>query len=362
MIAEGLGQTGDVDGVHVVSSLCRDNCVCRKLFIGYIRCTPYAKDYDGAVSDVELPRGIALAWGIAVDPQRGPKRELSVEKIVDAAIEIADADGLGAVSMSSVANPARLHDDVAVPVRVGQGRPDRADERRGTGATSRPRAGRRRLARWPAAMGAGVERRLRSASLAAGHPDRRRPDHPNNLAWLDWGLRLLAPARLSASRCGRGGADDQRSDPLAGDRSTGPSPPASWARPSSWCSASSSPPSAIRRCPAALAAGGLSDDESRRPVQVRPRACARRSAEARSATAGPVERRVGSVRGRQVADVEVPRDARLKEATRIRREAEAKVREAENRLRDARHKESELIAKARQRAAAARRVGSGARG
>jgi AcrR family transcriptional regulator len=56
------------------------------------------------MTDVELPRGIALAWGIAADPQRGPKRELSVEKIVDAAIEIADADGLGAVSMSSVAN------------------------------------------------------------------------------------------------------------------------------------------------------------------------------------------------------------------------------------------------------------------
>src|SRR6188472_761991 len=59
---------------------------------------------EGAgVSEVELPRGIALAWGIAADPQRGPKRELSIERIVDAAIEIADADGLAAVSMSSLA-------------------------------------------------------------------------------------------------------------------------------------------------------------------------------------------------------------------------------------------------------------------
>lgn len=51
----------------------------------------------------QLPRGIALAWGVAATPQRGPKREMSVEKIVDAAIEIADQEGLGAVSMSAVA-------------------------------------------------------------------------------------------------------------------------------------------------------------------------------------------------------------------------------------------------------------------
>lgn len=51
----------------------------------------------------ELPRGVALTWGIAANPQRGPKRELSIERIVDAAIEIADAAGLAAVSMSRVA-------------------------------------------------------------------------------------------------------------------------------------------------------------------------------------------------------------------------------------------------------------------
>ena len=44
-------------------------------------------------ADLELPRGVALAWGVAADPQRGPKREMSVEQIVDAAVEIADAEG-----------------------------------------------------------------------------------------------------------------------------------------------------------------------------------------------------------------------------------------------------------------------------
>jgi AcrR family transcriptional regulator len=54
-------------------------------------------------AEPDLPRGIALAWGVAANPQRGPKREMSIERIVDAAVEIADAEGLGAVSMSRVA-------------------------------------------------------------------------------------------------------------------------------------------------------------------------------------------------------------------------------------------------------------------
>ncbi len=54
--------------------------------------------------EIELPRGVALAWGVAAHPQRGPKRELSIEGIVDTAIAIADEKGLGAVSMSSVAS------------------------------------------------------------------------------------------------------------------------------------------------------------------------------------------------------------------------------------------------------------------
>jgi AcrR family transcriptional regulator len=52
----------------------------------------------------ELPRAVAMAWGIAANPQRGPKRELSHELIVEAAMGIADAEGLGAVTMSRVAS------------------------------------------------------------------------------------------------------------------------------------------------------------------------------------------------------------------------------------------------------------------
>lgn len=51
----------------------------------------------------KLPPGVALSWGIVKRPRRGPKGELSVRKIVEAAIVIADRDGLAAVSMSRVA-------------------------------------------------------------------------------------------------------------------------------------------------------------------------------------------------------------------------------------------------------------------
>jgi AcrR family transcriptional regulator len=50
-----------------------------------------------------LPRGVALTWGVAERPQRGPKRELSIERIVEAAIALADGEDLAAVSMGRVA-------------------------------------------------------------------------------------------------------------------------------------------------------------------------------------------------------------------------------------------------------------------
>ena len=55
------------------------------------------------VTEGGLPRVLAIAWGMDVAPSRGPKRELSHEAIVAAAIELADAGGLGAVTMAKVA-------------------------------------------------------------------------------------------------------------------------------------------------------------------------------------------------------------------------------------------------------------------
>ncbi|MFD0715300.1 TetR/AcrR family transcriptional regulator [Paenibacillus sp. GCM10027626] len=51
----------------------------------------------------DLPRGVAISWGKVEAPRRGPKREMDVQTIVATAIEIADKDGLAAVSMNRVA-------------------------------------------------------------------------------------------------------------------------------------------------------------------------------------------------------------------------------------------------------------------
>lgn len=51
-----------------------------------------------------LPAGLDLLWGRRERGRRGPKPGLSVETIVAAAIRLADAEGLEAVSMARVAN------------------------------------------------------------------------------------------------------------------------------------------------------------------------------------------------------------------------------------------------------------------
>ncbi|MGC0421778.1 TetR/AcrR family transcriptional regulator [Embleya sp. AB8] len=48
-------------------------------------------------------RTLALLWRTGEGPTRGPKQGLTVDRIVQAAVEIADADGLGALSMRAVA-------------------------------------------------------------------------------------------------------------------------------------------------------------------------------------------------------------------------------------------------------------------
>jgi AcrR family transcriptional regulator len=149
-------------------------------------------------AEQELPRAIALAWGVAANPTRGPKRELSIERIVDAAIELADEGGLGAVSMSAVATklgvtPMALYryvsakDDLVLLM-----------QERGMGA---PPA---RLAEdadgWRDGLGAWMRA---AAALYVDHPWLLDIPitgigvTPNNLAWMDAGLEALEPLPLS---------------------------------------------------------------------------------------------------------------------------------------------------------------------
>ena len=51
----------------------------------------------------DAKRSLDLLWGRTARPSRGPKAGMSIEQIVDAAIAIADAEGLEALSMRKVA-------------------------------------------------------------------------------------------------------------------------------------------------------------------------------------------------------------------------------------------------------------------
>src|SRR5271154_2120266 len=57
----------------------------------------------GSAADGGLPGSVAAAWGIRERPHKGPKPALSLARIVDAAVRVADAEGLDAVSMGRVA-------------------------------------------------------------------------------------------------------------------------------------------------------------------------------------------------------------------------------------------------------------------
>jgi AcrR family transcriptional regulator len=61
-----------------------------------------------AFTDGDPGRSIALLWGVAESGRRGPKPRHSVEDVVRAAISLADAEGLGALSMRRVAETLQV--------------------------------------------------------------------------------------------------------------------------------------------------------------------------------------------------------------------------------------------------------------
>ncbi|MEU8634089.1 TetR/AcrR family transcriptional regulator [Amycolatopsis sp. NPDC048633] len=58
---------------------------------------------SGDDTETGLPASFELAWGVRDRPTKGPKRGLSLEQIIEAAIDVANAEGIGGVSMGRVA-------------------------------------------------------------------------------------------------------------------------------------------------------------------------------------------------------------------------------------------------------------------
>ncbi|MEV4711028.1 TetR/AcrR family transcriptional regulator [Micromonospora sp. NPDC049374] len=149
--------------------------------------------------DVELPESVALAWGLRDRPSRGPKRSLSLDQVVAAGIQIAQGEGLAAVSMSRVASELGVatmslyryvptkHDLLDLMVDTAYGPPPRP---RGADEGWRPA-----LARW----GEGNVAALRRQPWMRHVPISGPPINPNQVRWLEYGLAALRGTGLRAS-------------------------------------------------------------------------------------------------------------------------------------------------------------------
>ncbi|MFE2291284.1 TetR/AcrR family transcriptional regulator [Streptomyces sp. NPDC059452] len=75
---------------------------------GSTAATPAAAATDGTATDGtaagsgDVARSLELLWGTGERPSRGPKPGLTLDRIVTAAITVADAEGLSAVSMRRI--------------------------------------------------------------------------------------------------------------------------------------------------------------------------------------------------------------------------------------------------------------------
>lgn len=149
--------------------------------------------------DIDLPRGLALAWGVAAAPQRGPKREMSVERIVEAAVDLADAEGLGAVSMAAVA--ARLGYTPMSLYRYVTAKDDlillMQEE-----ATGLPSEAIRETEGWREGLELLVHEQVQAYlrhPWVLDIPITGSPATPNSSAWMDAGMHVLARTALEPS-------------------------------------------------------------------------------------------------------------------------------------------------------------------
>jgi AcrR family transcriptional regulator len=145
----------------------------------------------------ELPSGLDLLWGGRDQPRRERRNGLSVERIVAAAVELADADGLAAVSMARVAEtlgftPMALYrhvsgkDELLVLMQdAAVGPPPPWDESL--------QGWRPQLERWCTDLLAVFNRHPWWLYIPISPP----PPTPSQMAWLERGLRALADTPLA---------------------------------------------------------------------------------------------------------------------------------------------------------------------
>jgi AcrR family transcriptional regulator len=142
-----------------------------------------------------LPDEIALLWGRREAPRRGPKATLTIDEIVRAAVAVADAEGLAAVSMAKVA--AELGNSTMALYRHIRSKDELLLLMSDAAIADPPDLSgmdwRTGLTTWALSI-LGV---LKEHSWFAHLPITGPPIGPNNLAWFDSGLRALFDTPLA---------------------------------------------------------------------------------------------------------------------------------------------------------------------
>ncbi|MEU8971048.1 TetR/AcrR family transcriptional regulator [Streptomyces monashensis] len=151
-------------------------------------------------SVIGLPASIEVAWGLREPSQKGPKRILSLGRIVDTAVRFADSEGIGAISMSRIAKELNSSTmslyryvsakDELLPLMVDAvfGPPVPHPD-------PKPRW-RDGLEHWSRAYLTVLRRHPWVVRIPISGP----PSTPHQIAWAEQGLRFLAPSGLSEAR------------------------------------------------------------------------------------------------------------------------------------------------------------------
>jgi AcrR family transcriptional regulator len=148
-------------------------------------------------SGTGLPASLETAWGLRERPSKGPRPGLTLQRIVDAAVKVADSEGLAAVSMSRVAadlgaSTMSLYRYVAAKDELLALMMDAA----GGAPPAAPAAGegwRAGLSRWAWAELDFHRRHPWVMRIPISGP----PVTPNQLAWLERGLACLRDTGLA---------------------------------------------------------------------------------------------------------------------------------------------------------------------
>ncbi|MGW6651342.1 TetR family transcriptional regulator [Streptomyces sp. CB02130] len=147
----------------------------------------------------DLPASLEAAWGLRDRPSKGPKPGLSLERIVAAAVDVASADGLAAVSMGRVAQEVgastmslyryvSAKDELYVLMQEAAFGPPEPLSALESGA-----GWREALAEWASAQRDRLHAHLWLLRIPVGGP----PATPNSLAWWEQGIQALESSGLA---------------------------------------------------------------------------------------------------------------------------------------------------------------------